>query len=155
MPLIRSSSHFIEANHIAHSSWWIATVMEWPASIGSVNHESMGLDPVVFHRERFRRQSVAKSARAQAWNDASLLQRMAMSPVSAQQAVAVGLSGAISGWRPWQLTPAVLLGRGPVRSHPMLRSAQTLRAAGHSWKQCSDMTMASYRNLQSGRFPYS
>ena len=57
----------------------------------------VGSDPVVFHRERFRKQSVAKSARAQAWNDASLLQRMAMSPVSAEQAAAAGLSGAISG----------------------------------------------------------
>ena len=47
----------------------------------------MGSDPVVFHRERFRKQSVAKSARAQAWNDASLLQRMADSPVSACEAV--------------------------------------------------------------------
>ena len=30
---------------------------------------------------------------------------------------------------------------------PKVRAALTLRAAGHSWKQCSDMTGASYRNL--------
>ena len=30
---------------------------------------------------------------------------------------------------------------------PKVRSALTLRAAGHSWKQCADMTVASYRNL--------
>ena len=30
---------------------------------------------------------------------------------------------------------------------PKVRAALTLRAAGHSWKQCSDMTVASYRNL--------
>jgi len=69
----------------------------WPASIGSVNHESMGSDPVVLHRERFRKQSVAKSARAQAWNDASLLQSMAMSPVSAEQAAAARRQWGISG----------------------------------------------------------
>ena len=57
----------------------------------------MGSDPVVFHRERFRKQLVAKSAKARPWNDASLLQRMAMSPVSAEQAAAAWLSGAISG----------------------------------------------------------
>ena len=28
-----------------------------------------------------------------------------------------------------------------------VRSAQTLRAAGHSWKHRSDMIVASYRNL--------
>ena len=30
---------------------------------------------------------------------------------------------------------------------PKVRAALTLRAAGHSWKQCSDITGASYRNL--------
>ena len=30
---------------------------------------------------------------------------------------------------------------------PKVQAALTLRAAGHSWKQCSDMTGASYRNL--------
>ena len=30
---------------------------------------------------------------------------------------------------------------------PKVRAALTLRAAGYSWKQCSDMTGASYRNL--------
>ena len=30
---------------------------------------------------------------------------------------------------------------------PKVRAALTLRAAGHSWKECSDMTGASYRNL--------
>ena len=30
---------------------------------------------------------------------------------------------------------------------PKVRAALTIRAAGHSWKQCSDMTGASYRNL--------
>ena len=30
---------------------------------------------------------------------------------------------------------------------PKVRSAQTLRSAGHSWKQCTEMNVASYRNL--------
>ena len=36
---------------------------------------------------------------------------------------------------------------GSVEIPPKVRSAQTLRGAGHSLKQCSDMTRASYRNL--------
>ena len=48
-------------------------------------------------RAREQEQYAAERARAQAWDEASLLQRMAMSPVSAEQAAAARAEWGISG----------------------------------------------------------
>ena len=48
-------------------------------------------------RAREQEQYAAQRARAEAWNDSSLLQRMAMSPVSAEQAAAARAEWGISG----------------------------------------------------------
>ena len=48
-------------------------------------------------RAREQELYAAERARAQAWNEASLLQRMAMSPVSAEQAAAAIAQWGISG----------------------------------------------------------
>ena len=48
-------------------------------------------------RAREQEQYAAERARAKAWSEASLLERMAMSPVSAEQAAAARAQWGISG----------------------------------------------------------
>ena len=69
-------------------------------------------------RAREREQYAAERARVYAWNEASLLQRMAMSPVSAEQVAAARAQWGTNVLPSWYATLADPPGRNPVRSHP-------------------------------------